>query len=125
MSSTEKRTLPPTLMNERRRACCRRRTPDGEIFNHFATSGMVSSLGAGLVSIDISVKEQDKLGNYALEYTPGRLSANPSAYLVGRDRNIAKIDCADASEQVSADAPPEGIRIQLPGEWLIERNAIE
>ena len=64
ISNFEKRTLPPTLINGRRRVCCMRRTPDVEIFNHSATSAIVSSSTAGPGSIDISVKEQDKRGNY-------------------------------------------------------------
>jgi len=59
MSCLEKRILPPTLMNGSRLARCRRRTPDGEIFSHLANSGIVSSSGAAMGSIDIRVNEQD------------------------------------------------------------------
>lgn len=51
MSLTANRTLPPTLMNGICRFCCRRRTPDTEIFNSFATSIMDNNSRARLEPI--------------------------------------------------------------------------
>ena len=48
-----KRTLPPILMNGRRRLSCRRRTLVAEMLNIFATSAMVRSSNVGLESADI------------------------------------------------------------------------
>ena len=66
---------------------------------------MVSSSSVGSGSIDIRVKEQDKLGTYDRYYLATTASANRDRHtLVWRDGYIAQVDRADTTKQFDARA---------------------